>query len=125
MPMESNALIYLHSGSDTSAQSHSKTVNRVYFLRQELGKILNVYGRMVSAGIWKDYAIDQLKDVAIFSIHRRTGEVPRYSIIKEPALAAKQGQWRITSMNGQIVKRGKNLDHLLRYFDNKILKDLK
>lgn len=88
-----------------------------YLHRTELNLILNIYGRMVAAGVWKDYAIDTLKDEAIFSIFKHAAEMPTYRIIKQPALAHKQGAWRITSMSGQVLKRGKELATLLRYFD--------
>ncbi|MEX0300072.1 MAG: DUF2794 domain-containing protein [Kordiimonas sp.] len=94
----------------------------VYLMRTELSSILNVYGRMVAAGEWHDYAIDHLEDIAIFSIFRRASEMPLYRIIKDPSLTHKQGTWRITGMNGQILKRGKDLSILLRYFDKQLLK---
>lgn len=94
----------------------------VYFLRPELMQILNVYGRMVAGGEWCDYAIDHRKDQAVFSVFRRASEMPLYRIIKEPALASQQGAWRILGMNGQVLKRGKQLEQLLRYFDRHLLK---
>jgi len=94
----------------------------VYLLRNELSLVLNVYGRMVAAGKWFDYAIDTQPNYAVFSVYRRASEMPLYQIIKEPALSSKQGMWRILSMNQQVVKRGKDLKILLRYFDNKLLK---
>ena len=99
-----------------------ESASRTYFHRKELQFILNVYGRMVSAGIWKDYAIDTLKDEAIFSIFKRSTEMPVYRIVKQPSLTHKQGAWRITSMSGQILKRGKDLAALLRYFEKLSLK---
>ncbi len=94
----------------------------VYLMRPELSQILNVYGRMVAAGEWRDYAIDHLQGEAIFSIFRRASEMPLYRIIKEPALANQQGAWRIVGIDGQVLKRGKQLDQLLRYFDRQLLK---
>ncbi|MFC4346280.1 DUF2794 domain-containing protein [Kordiimonas lipolytica] len=94
----------------------------VYFMRPELNQILNVYGRMVAAGEWRDYAIDHLKEQAVFSIFRRASEMPLYRIIKEPALSTQQGAWRIMGMDGQVLKRGKKLDQLLRYFDRQLVK---
>ncbi len=94
----------------------------VYFMRPELNQILNVYGRMVAAGEWRDYAIDHLRDQAVFSIFRRASEMPLYRIIKEPALSTQQGAWRIMGMDGQVLKRGKKLDQLLRYFDRQLVK---
>jgi len=94
----------------------------VYFMRPELNQILNVYGRMVAAGEWRDYAIDHLRDQAVFSIFRRASEMPLYRIIKEPALSTQQGAWRVMGMDGQVLKRGKKLDQLLRYFDRQLVK---
>jgi len=94
----------------------------VYFIRPELTQILNVYGRLVAAGEWRDYAIDHLKGQAVFSVFRRASEMPHYRIIKEPALANQQGAWKILGANGQTLKRGKQLDQLLRYFDRLMLK---
>lgn len=102
--------------------SDGESASLTYFHRRELHLILNVYGRMVSTGIWKDYAIDTLKDEAVFSIFKRSTEMPVYRIVKQPALAHKQGVWRITSISGQILKRGKDLAALLKYFDKLSLK---
>ncbi|UTW55727.1 DUF2794 domain-containing protein [Kordiimonas sp. SCSIO 12610] len=107
--------------SKSSFQRHGQKPI-VYLLRTELSQILNVYGRMVSGGKWFDYAIDTQPNYAVFSVYRRASEMPLYQIIKEPSLASRQGAWRILSMNGQIVKRGKELPAVLRYFDNKLLK---
>jgi len=95
---------------------------RVYFLRCELMKILNIYGRMVSAGHWGDYAIDHLQGEAVFSIFRRTREMPLFRIYKTPALAARQGAWRIVAVDGRTLRRGHDLDQLLKYFNAKIIK---
>ncbi|PCI64081.1 MAG: hypothetical protein COB37_02675 [Kordiimonadales bacterium] len=94
----------------------------VYMVRAELTKILDVYGKMVVAGQWHDYALDTLTDIAIFSIYRRASERPLYRVIKEPALGDKQGAWRITNTDGRILKRGKKLEQLLRFFDPLLLK---
>lgn len=113
----------IHVFDQNSAQNGGGgRANSVYIIRPELTKILNIYGKMVAAGEWHDYAIDTLKDFAVFSIFKRASDRALYSIIKEPALAQKQGMWRITGANGNIVKRGKNLDHLLRYFDRQLVK---
>lgn len=118
------SLLTPHEPSGASAQQFVKQ-QIVYFMRQELSQILNVYGRVVSAGHWRDYAIDHLRDQAVFSIFRRASEMPHYRIIKEPALANQQGAWRILGSNGQTLKRGKRLDQLLRYFDRHHLKAVK
>src|SRR4030081_1586737 len=94
--------------------------NRVTFNRFELNRILNLYGRMVAAGEWRDYAIDFLKDRAVFSVFRRTSEVPIYRIEKNPQLARKQGAYSVISATGLIVKRGHELDNVLRAVDKSL-----
>jgi hypothetical protein len=92
-------------------------VNQVTFNRHELDRILNLYGRMVAIGEWRDYAIDFMKDRAVFSIFRRTSEVPIYRIEKDPKLARKQGVYSVISATGLIVRRGPELDRVLRAID--------
>ena len=90
---------------------------QVKFDRRELNAILNLYGRMVAAGEWRDYAIDFLKDRAVFSVFRRSSEVPIYRIEKNPKLARRQGAYAVVSVTGLIVKRGHELDRVLRVLD--------
>lgn len=92
----------------------------VTFHRRELDLILRVYGRMVAAGEWRDYAIDHLRDRAIFSVYRRTSEVPLYQIHKVPALARKQGAFCVIAASGLILKRGHELARVLGVFDEKL-----
>lgn len=118
--------ILAHHGNNLTGTGKSPTHRAadtvVYFVRPELTRILNIYGRMVSAGEWRDYAIDHLTDQAVFSVYRRASEMPHYRIIKEPALANQQGAWKILGANGQTLKRGKDLKNLLRYFDRLLFK---
>ena len=94
--------------------------SRVTFNRIELNRILNLYGRMVAAGEWRDYAIDFLKDRAVFSVFRRASEVPIYRIEKDPRLARKQGAYSVISASGQILRRGHELDRVLLVIDRKL-----
>jgi hypothetical protein len=89
----------------------------VTFNRLELNRILNLYGRMVADGEWRDYAIDFLKDRAVFSVFRRSAEVPIYCIEKNPKLARKQGAYSVVSATGLIMRRGHELDRVLRVLD--------
>jgi hypothetical protein len=89
----------------------------VTFHRRELDEILRLYGRMVAANEWRDYAIDHLSDRAVFSVFRRTSETPLFRIIKNPALARKQGSWSVISATGLILKRGHELARVLAVFD--------
>ena len=74
---------------------------------------------MVAAGEWRDYGISSVKEVAVFSIFRRTAEQPLYRIEKRPKLRSKQGEYSVIGMDGQILKRGHDLKTVLRVFDKK------
>ena len=95
-------------------------VNQVTFERRELDRILNVYGRMVADGEWRDYAIDFLRDRAVFSVFRRSSEVPIYRIEKNPKLSRRQGAYSVISATGLIMRRGHELDRVLRVFERKL-----
>jgi hypothetical protein len=92
----------------------------VTFTRAELGLILNLYGRMVAAGEWRDYAMDFSRDKAVFSVFRRTSEMPLYRIVKNPELARRQGAWAVIASAGQVLKRGHDLARLLTLFDKPV-----
>ena len=89
----------------------------VFFERRELDRLLRLYGRMVAAGEWRDYGIDGLGDAAVFSVFRRSGEAPMYRIEKRPALARRQGAWAVIGQGGMILRRGQELEQVLRLFE--------
>ena len=89
----------------------------VTFRRDELREILNLYGRKVAAGEWRDYAIDFTRERAVFSVFRRAAEVPLFRIEKEPRLAARQGAFSVTNAAGLIMKRGHELGRVLSVLD--------
>lgn len=95
---------------------------QVSFDRRELGVIMTLYGRMVAAGEWRDYGISCLRDVAVFSIFRRTAENPLYRIEKRPKLRLRQGQYAVIGMDGQILKRGADLKSVLRVLEKKLIR---
>ena len=95
---------------------------KVVFDRRELGVIMGLYGRMVAAGEWRDYGMSFLKDVAVFSVFRRTAEYPLYRIEKRPKLRNKQGMYSVIGMDGQILKRGTDLRTMLRLFDRQLIR---
>ncbi|PKR88170.1 DUF2794 domain-containing protein [Pleomorphomonas diazotrophica] len=103
------------------APAESRQVTRevpyVAFDRHELSEILKVYGRMVAVGEWRDYAIDHLPDRAVFSIFRRSSEVPLYRVEKNPKLARRQGAYSVIAQTGMILKRGAELARVLRVID--------
>lgn len=92
----------------------------VRFDRQELSAILNVYGRNVAAGLWRDYAIDLLRDRAVFSVFRKSTEFPLYRIEKVPKLARKQGAYSVIAAGGLILKRGSDLSRVISVLDKRI-----
>ena len=91
----------------------------VSFDRQELTTILNIYGRMVAQGEWRDYAMDFLRERAVFSIYRRASERPLFMIEKNPKLRNKQGQYMVMSQEGRILRRGHDLRAVLRVLEPK------
>jgi hypothetical protein len=108
----------LGSGDTEASQLHGgdgapPAPVRVTFDRRELDRIFRLYGRMVAAGEWRDYAIDFLRDRAVFSVFRRASETPLYRIEKNPKLARKQGAYSVISATGLIVRRGHELDRVL------------
>ena len=96
----------------------------VAFNRQEMSQILSVYGRMVAAGEWRDYGISNLRDVAIFSIFRRTAEHPIYRVEKHPRLRQRQGMYSVLGMDGRILKRGHDLRTVLRVLERKLIRSV-
>ncbi|MGH6870271.1 MAG: DUF2794 domain-containing protein [Rhizomicrobium sp.] len=100
------------------------TAASVRFDRRELNQILTIYGRMVAAGEWRDYALDFLDEVAVFSIFRRASEMPLFRVEKRPKLRARQGQFSVIATTGHILRRGHELPGVLRVFDNKLIKAL-
>lgn len=113
---------------ERNVSAHSKVVDLrdykrnldplpITFHRRELDAILRIYGRMVGEGEWRDYAIDHLKDRAVFSVFKRSGEMPLFRIEKVPALSAKQGAFSVVNVDGRILKRGHELPQVLKVFD--------
>ena len=103
-----------------STPVNAHQINQVTFSRSELSRLFGLYGRKVAAGEWRDYAIDFLKDRAVFSVFRRACEVPLYRIEKNPRLARRQGTYSVISATGLIVRRGHELDRVLRALDRSV-----
>ena len=95
---------------------------QISFDRREFSLILSLYGRMVAAGEWRDYGISCLRDMAVFSVFRRTAEFPLYRIEKRPKLRAKQGMYAVVAMDGQILRRGHDLAAVLRVLEGKLIR---
>ncbi len=100
----------------------SRAPQQVAFDRKELGVILSLYGRMVAAGEWRDYGISCLRELAVFSVFRRTAEHPLYRIEKRPKLRHKQGMYAVVGMDGRILKRGADLKTVLAVLEKKLIR---
>ncbi|MBV9420979.1 MAG: DUF2794 domain-containing protein [Alphaproteobacteria bacterium] len=125
--MAEEPIAFLRAAQSPAARTVSQggqanAVAQVRFDRPELSRILTVYGKMVAAGEWRDYAIDFKEDVAVFSIFRRTSEMPLYRVEKRPKLRERQGMYAVIDAAGQILKRGHELVQVLRVFDKAVMK---
>jgi hypothetical protein len=109
----------LHDPVPLSAQNIPVQVS---FDRRELAVILGLYGRMVAAGEWRDYGISHLREVAVFSIFRRSAENPLYRIEKRPRLRDRQGQYAVIGMDGRILRRGHELKTVLRVLEKVLIR---
>ena len=92
------------------------------FDRHELNAILGVYGRMVAAGLWRDYAVEHGRDTAMFSAFRRAAERPEVQVLKVPALRSKQGMYALVGEAGMVLKRGHDLRTVLAPLERKLMR---
>lgn len=97
---------------------------QVLFRRQEINEIMQLYGRMVAAGLWRDYAIDLGKTAAVFSAFRRASERPEYQLVKEPDRRNRQGQYALYGEAGQVLKRGDDLSAVLAPAVRRLMKSI-
>lgn len=110
-------------GTVTPFPLHAGRVpSQVGFDRVELTRILDLYGRMVAAGHWRDYAMDLGRDAAVFSAFRRATERPEFRIEKRPALRLRQGMWAIIGESGAVLKRGHDLAAVLAPIERRLLR---
>jgi hypothetical protein len=105
----------------TTPSTAVKPIPTVSFDRRELGLILDLYGRKVAAGEWRDYALDFLRERAMFSIYRRNSERPLYIVEKNPRLRNRQGQYTVIAQDGRVIKRGHELATVLRVLEPKLV----
>ena len=100
----------------------ARAADQVGFERAELQRILDLYGRMVAAGEWRDYAMDFDRHAATFAAFRRTAEKPQARVEKRPALRGKQGMWTLFGEHGQVLKRGHDLANVLAPMERRLMK---
>ncbi|MGL4635591.1 MAG: DUF2794 domain-containing protein [Beijerinckiaceae bacterium] len=119
LTLDSQSQKTLRSGVDVQVTPfpQRKVDTIIAFDRHELQIIMGLYGRMVAAGEWRDYAMDFSRDKAVFSIYRRSSEMPLYRIIKDPELRLKQGMYSVLAPGGLILKRGQDLSQVMRVID--------
>lgn len=111
------SLSLVHAGEERPGPAPTKVHAIVAFDRKELALILSVYGRKVALGEWRDYAMDFLRDRAVFSIYARVSERPLFIVEKSPRLRNRQGQYSVINQQGRILKRGHELGLVLRVLD--------
>ena len=102
-----------------TAPKQQQRVEMVSFNRRDIDILMQFYSKRVGTGEWRDYAMDMLKDRAVFSVFKRASEVPIYTVHKTPKLANKQGEWSLLNANGLTLKRGKDLRQVLKVLDKK------
>jgi hypothetical protein len=117
--MENVIDIQSRAGGGASA---ARLPAQVAFDRRELSTIMNIYGRFVSAGLWRDYAISMEREEASFSAFERAADRPDVRIIKNPSLSRKQGAYALMGRHGDILKRGHDLKSLLSLLERKLMK---
>lgn len=109
-------------GTVTPFPSQGRQPSQIGFERIELTRILDLYGRMVAAGHWRDYAIELGQAAAVFAAFRRTAERPEFRIEKRPDLRNRQGMWALIAEHGQVVKRGHELGPVLAPIERRLMK---
>lgn len=110
------------SGASKVVPFPGRAARQIGFERIELLRILDLYGRMVAAGEWRDYAMDFTKEAAIFAAFRRTAEYPQMRVEKRPALRNRQGMWTLFGEQGQVLKRGHELAGVLAPVERRLVK---
>jgi len=109
---------YEHEQAQNNRQKN-RQLDRIMWDRPELDMLLSLYGRHVAQGKWRDYGIDALKNIAVFSVFKRAHDQPLYRIEKNPSLRKKQGMYAVVNRHGHVLKRGHDLRHVLRVFEKK------
>ena len=109
-------------GTVTPFPSRGSRPTQIGFERVELTRILDLYGRMVAAGHWRDYAIELGREAAIFAAFRRAAERPEFRIEKRPELRNRQGMWALVNEQGAVLKRGHDLGPVLAPVERRLMK---
>jgi len=105
--------------------SKPSTLTQTFFNKTELNQILSIYGKKVSEGKWKDYAIDHLESSAIFSFFRNTFESASLKIIKHKRISKSKLKYHLVSSSGSDIKRSNELDLIINYLNKDNLEIIK
>ena len=116
---QSKSLQFVGNAFDLEKQSAARPSKLTMWTRQELDIILSLYGRHVADGLWRDYGIDAMKDLAVFSIFKRAHDHPLYRIEKNPSLHKRQGMYALVNSHGHVLKRGHDLTQVLKAIKTK------
>lgn len=117
----STTVASFRAAAQTAVSPVAKIPQIISFDRRELSLLLNCYGRKVASGEWRDYAMDMLKDRAIFSIYRRSSERPQFIVEKHPKFRNRQGQYAVTNFEGRVLKRGHELETVLKVLEPRLV----
>lgn len=120
-PLKRQPLVFVDNAYQSAYQreQNARKPDKVMWQRKELDVLLSLYGRRVATGEWRDYGIDALKNMAVFSVFKRAHDVPLYRIEKHPSLRHKQGMYAVVNTHGHVLKRGHNLAQVLKVFQRK------
>ena len=116
---KTKTLVVVANAFEREQQRAARKPARIMWTRPELSILLNIYGRQVAAGHWRDYAMSDGPEGATFAMFRRASEVALYKVEKIPALRRKQGQYVLSGMDGRVLRRGHDLEAVLRFFERK------
>ena len=89
------------------------TNNEIFFVKKELQTILNLYGKMVSNGSWKDYGVSIGPKEISFDIYQRASEKPIYRILKNLKPKNYNKKFYIKDKHGQVLEKSNNLLRLI------------
>ena len=105
--------------------SKPSALTQTFFNKTELNQILSIYGKKVSEGKCKDYAIYHLESSAIFSFFRNTFESASLKIIKHKRISKSKLKYHLVSSSGSDIKRSNELDLIINYLNKANLEIIK
>ena len=86
----------------------------IFFNKNELKLILNLYAKMVSGGEWKDYGLSISKKEVSFNVYQRTSEFPAYKITKNLRPKNEGEKYLVKDSQNKIINKSENLQSLIK-----------